>query len=339
MKVAGRKERMIFESPEPQDGAEFDVVALSPDEDRFVVIRHGERGLGKVLFVHPGDGRNGPIVVTLEPLASLSGRVVDEHGQAAPGARIEVNAEGGHLPVILAESAVTDREGKFVVPGLPIGCQYTLTARDQSYIIPSEPVSPRAGATTDAGEIALKFPGRPAGLQGRPAAPREADRPKPDAGRGASRPVPSPKGSAKSVANRAERPPGPLPASVAVTGRIVDQAGLPVAGATVRVGKVVKARGNDLTPWIEAMRRGRYWAADRYLIEPTTDTPRDRQPTTLTDAQGRFRFEGLAPELLLGLNVQGPTIGSMALSVITRRTDPIESHGFWIFGADFTATA
>ncbi len=128
-------------------------------------------------------------------------------------------------------------------------------------------------------------------------------------------------------------------ARVLITGRIVDPAGRPVAGATVRVAQVVKAKGDDLTLWIEAIRKGRFWAADNYLIRPSSDIPKAHQPTATTDAQGRFRFEDFGAEQLLGLLVEGPTIATMTLNVITRRTDAMYTHGHWIHGADFSAIA
>ena len=49
--------------------ADLDVVTLAPDEERMVMIRHEGRRIGKVVRVRPGDDANGPVVVTLEPLA------------------------------------------------------------------------------------------------------------------------------------------------------------------------------------------------------------------------------------------------------------------------------
>ena len=84
--------------------------------------------------------------------------------------------------------------------------------------------------------------------------------------------------------------------SVPINGRVVDQAGRPVAGATVRVTRVVKAKGGDLTLWIEAIRQGRFRAADNYLIESSLIAPKEQQPLATADAQGRFRFEGFGAE-------------------------------------------
>ena len=56
-----------------QASAEFDVLALAPNEHRMVVIRHEGRKLGKVVSVGAGDDKNGTVVVTLEPLATIAG--------------------------------------------------------------------------------------------------------------------------------------------------------------------------------------------------------------------------------------------------------------------------
>jgi len=151
--------------------------------------------------------------------------------------------------------------------------------------------------------------------------------------------VVDPEGKNKPAGASEASQPKPKPASsVPITGRVVDREGRPVSGATVRVARVVKGKGGDLKLWIEAIRQGRFWAADNYLIDSSPITPKEKQPTATTDAQGRFRFEGFGAEQILALTIQGPTIASTSLAVITRRTDPIAARGFWIYGADFTVT-
>ena len=41
-----------------------------------------------------------------------------------------------------------------------------------------------------------------------------------------------------------------------ITGRIVDLEGRPVTGATVRITQITKPKGDNLDPWIEAVKRG-----------------------------------------------------------------------------------
>jgi hypothetical protein len=139
-------------------------------------------------------------------------------------------------------------------------------------------------------------------------------------------------------------------AGVPITGRIVDQDGRPVSAARVRVTRVLKARGGSLTPWIEAVRRGQFSFADTYLVDPSTGEPtaylvsrstgelREKLSVTTTDPEGRFKIEGFGDEQVLALMIEGPMIASTLLSVITRRTDPIDIDGIRIFGADFSVT-
>ena len=68
--------------------AEGEVTNLMPGEERTVLVRHEGRKLGKVVRVRKGDDANGPVVVTLEPLAAMTGRVVDADGNPVPGATV-----------------------------------------------------------------------------------------------------------------------------------------------------------------------------------------------------------------------------------------------------------
>src|SRR5262249_14610391 len=61
---------------------------LYPDEERTVMFRDEARKLGKVIRVRKGDDAGGPVVVTLEPLATITGRVVDADGNPVSGATI-----------------------------------------------------------------------------------------------------------------------------------------------------------------------------------------------------------------------------------------------------------
>ena len=75
--------------------AEFDVVTLGPGEDRMVLVRHEERKLGQVVHVKEGDDKDGPVTVTLEPLATITGRVVDADGNPVSGATIRTDPQPG----------------------------------------------------------------------------------------------------------------------------------------------------------------------------------------------------------------------------------------------------
>ena len=138
------------------------------------------------------------------------------------------------------------------------------------------------------------------------------------------------------------------PKGVPITGRIVDLEGRPVAGATVRIRQITKPKGDNLDLWIEAVKRGEPpWITYEHVTYEPPIAPEEKQPKTLTDAEGRFRFEGLEPERIVALVIQGPTISYTSVDVVTRRTEPIPAKGFpsnygsearRVHGIDFTYT-
>ncbi len=153
------------------------------------------------------------------------------------------------------------------------------------------------------------------------------------------------KTSAKTTAVKDDQ--GKLPVrNVPITGRIVDLEGRPIAGVGVKVAEICRAKGGNLDPWLEAVRRGeRPWVAYRHLEKDNEAQPSGEAET---DAQGRFRIEGLGAEEVVYLFIEGPTIAHTRLPVVTRRIEPIPARGFGydygpstatIHSADFTLTA
>jgi protocatechuate 3,4-dioxygenase beta subunit len=132
---------------------------------------------------------------------------------------------------------------------------------------------------------------------------------------------------------------------VPITGRIVDLEGRPIPGVTIQVDSTYKAKGGDLTPWLEAARRGEPpWVAYRHIEEDKEN----RSGKAETDAQGRFRIEGLGAEKVVTLSIAGPTIAHTHVEVVTRRVEPFPAQGFintygpgtqTIYGADLTLSA
>jgi hypothetical protein len=135
------------------------------------------------------------------------------------------------------------------------------------------------------------------------------------------------------------------PADVPITGRIVDVEGRPVPGVAVRFAEVTRARRDDLTPWLESVRRGEApWMVRRHLKQDKAKP----SGKTETDAQGRFRLEGLGAEKVVTLSIESPTVAYTQLKVVTRQIEPFPARGFTnpygpgiqtIYGADFTLTA
>ncbi len=130
LKLAGRTQRGRHEwDVKPE--SEFDVVTLAEGEDRMVLIQNEERKLGKVVHVKPGDDKQGPVTVTLEPLATIVGRVADADGNPVSGATIRTDPlPGGGFSLSLGQVASAN-EGRFVVPNVPVGCEYTLVVESR----------------------------------------------------------------------------------------------------------------------------------------------------------------------------------------------------------------
>ena len=141
--------------------AEFDVVTLAPGEDRMVLAIQEVRKLGRAFHVKPGDDKDGPVTVTLEPLATLAGRVTDADGNPVSGASIRTNPlPGGDFSLSLASRVASDSKGKFVVPDVPTGCNYAIAVEKGSgkghRFAFFRNAAVRPGETTDVGDIAFK---------------------------------------------------------------------------------------------------------------------------------------------------------------------------------------
>ena len=116
VKTGGRRTRGRHEI-EPEAQAEIDVVTLGPGENRMVWLVHEGRKLGRVIHVKEGDDKNGPVVVTLEPSATITGRVVDPDGNPVSGATIGSNLKpGGDFPLGLPAGRVWQATGNSPSP-------------------------------------------------------------------------------------------------------------------------------------------------------------------------------------------------------------------------------
>ena len=125
------------------------------------MFRDEKRKLGKVIRVRKGDDAKGPVVVTLEPLATITGRVVDADGNPSSGATIRPDLlPGGDFSPRLNQVS-TGPDGRFTVPDVPAGCEYSLGV-ESSHELPnrrfafSKHLTIKPGGATDAGEIRFK---------------------------------------------------------------------------------------------------------------------------------------------------------------------------------------
>ncbi len=112
---------------------------------------------------------------------------------------------------------------------------------------------------------------------------------------------------------------------VPVAGQILDLEGKPVPGATLRLVRVQAAPGENLGPWLDAVSdkktpaRSRKSLEGQYLKRWTVAPPRE----ATTDAEGRFRLAGFGRDRVVTLRLDGPTIVSQDLHVLTRPGETI----------------
>jgi RNA polymerase sigma factor (sigma-70 family) len=99
-----------------------------------------------------------------------------------------------------------------------------------------------------------------------------------------------------------------------IEGRIVDAQGRPIAGVKVKAHNVWASPKEDLASFIENVKsRGESpWEGARPLKLVVYDA------AATTDADGRFRLEGVGQERVAGLTISGPTIVTEDVYAMTR---------------------
>jgi protocatechuate 3,4-dioxygenase beta subunit len=112
---------------------------------------------------------------------------------------------------------------------------------------------------------------------------------------------------------------------VPITGQIVDLEAKPVAAATLTVLQINAAPDEDPGPWLEAVKGKKGLSLElefeqRYLPRFTVAL----SPRVTTDAEGRFRLTGIGRNRLVRVQLDGPTIASQQLYVLTRPGEAIQ---------------
>ncbi len=110
---------------------------------------------------------------------------------------------------------------------------------------------------------------------------------------------------------------------VPITGQIVDLEGKPVEGATLRLMQINAAPGEDLGPWLESVKGMTglsYELEQRYLKRFTLAVPLQ----VTTDSAGGFRLTGIGRNRLVSAQLDGPTIVSEHLHMLTRPGELIQ---------------
>lgn len=152
--------RMSTSNLETMPEADFDVMALGPGEERGMLLWHEGRKLGKAVHIHQGDDNAGPVMITLEPTATIAGRVADADGNPVSGATAQARLLPFGRNEPSASRVVSGLDGRFQVPDVPAGVDYSLMISSRSMSGANRTVTVqikvRPGETTDIGEIRLK---------------------------------------------------------------------------------------------------------------------------------------------------------------------------------------
>ncbi len=110
---------------------------------------------------------------------------------------------------------------------------------------------------------------------------------------------------------------------VPITGQIVDLEGKPVTDATLRVQRINAAAGEDLGPWLVAAKgkKGPDFELKKKHFKSETIA---LTPTVSTDASGHFTLTGIGRNRLVEAQLEGPTIVTQVLHILTRPGETIE---------------
>jgi protocatechuate 3,4-dioxygenase beta subunit len=118
---------------------------------------------------------------------------------------------------------------------------------------------------------------------------------------------------------------------IPITGQVLGPDAKPVAGATLRLVEIRAAPREDLRPWIEALQAKRgpnaglpfpYWVLEsKYLTRQTRAVAGQAR----TDGEGRFRLTGIGRNRVACVQLDGPTVSSQYLRIMTRASASIEA--------------
>ena len=301
------------------------VGGLAPGEPRTLLIQHRGRKIGTVYKVAADDPRNdAEIKVTLRATATLTGRLVDAQGRPAHGGvRVQlISAPAASSVRQQVASQEVDADGRFRCELVPAGGPYEVTAANRLVHAFGPRMEPDAFQPFELTKKLTVEPGQTVDF-------------------------------GTFDVNAGKHVNGPPTAQAAVTdvpinGRIVDLEGRPVAGVSVKVESVRIPKSDDLTPWLEGVKKGEPpWVVARH-IDWERKAPETAAREATTDADGRFRLAGFGAERAVSLGFRGDTIAYTTIDVVTRTTDPVQARGFsdnhgpgpeTIYGAVFTYTA
>jgi beta-lactamase regulating signal transducer with metallopeptidase domain len=243
--------------------SKFDVANLSPNETRPVVIFDKQRDIGKVLMLMFDEKTPRTMTVTLEPSATVTGRIVDEDGAPVTAAGLlAFPLPGGDFWPTLPPGAV-QADGRFEYRGLLAGAECRIMASPPDLypqtLVDKFTVQP--GKTIDLGEIKLKRRGL---------ADVGFSKPK--------NPVPAPKTPSAEAVKPPGRPATPSPkentaqsdAPAVIHGTVLRPDGKPATDATVSLYAFHWSSG-DRIRWEPIASRGTNSHGEFELVAPPSD--------------------------------------------------------------------
>jgi RNA polymerase sigma factor (sigma-70 family) len=111
---------------------------------------------------------------------------------------------------------------------------------------------------------------------------------------------------------------------VPITGQIVDLEGRPISGVTLTVLQINATLDENLDPFVKAAKanEGLTLELERKHLHNYTIA---LAPKVTTDADGRFTLKGIGRDRLVRAQIDGPTIASDRICILTRRGAPIQA--------------
>jgi beta-lactamase regulating signal transducer with metallopeptidase domain len=139
-------------------GSAFEIKELAPHEKREVAIFHRERQIGKYFVLNGDEKLPSTMTVTLEPCATLVGRLVDEDGAPFQGVEVQAAPTPGTYPYFFIPIVVSKADGKFECRYLFPGCDYALAVHGSEVKVqfPLRKIAVEPGKTIDLADVKLK---------------------------------------------------------------------------------------------------------------------------------------------------------------------------------------
>jgi RNA polymerase sigma factor (sigma-70 family) len=146
----------VIPESEVLSSAAFTVTGLGPERPRELLFLHRDRQLGELLRLR-GDETE-PLVVRLEPLGTIRGRIIDRRGRPVSGVSVSFQVHAGNGMNVRAE---TDLEGQFrgaLVPGQKYALSLSVPRRLLGEV---DALEVGSGRSKDLGDLVLDDEGTP----------------------------------------------------------------------------------------------------------------------------------------------------------------------------------